>query len=234
MKKIIFVALLTLATMTMTAQETKRRSLLPQQLNKLMLTESMITRFYVDSVDEAKMVEAGVKAMLKDLDPHSTYSDPKETKSIMEAMQGNFDGIGIQFNIVDDTLLVIQPTANGPSEKLGVLAGDRIISVNDTTIAGVKMDRYDIMRRLRGKKGTKVHIEVVRRGVNRVIPFDIIRDKISTSTIDAAYMLDKKRGYIRISSFGQKTHEEFVAKLDSLQKEGMNSLVLDQIGRAHV
>ena len=227
MKKIIFVALLTLATMTMTAQETKRRSLLPQQLNKLMLTESMITRFYVDSVDEAKMVESGVKAMLKELDPHSTYSDPKETKSIMEAMQGNFDGIGIQFNIVDDTLLVIQPTANGPSEKLGVLAGDRIISVNDTTIAGVKMDRYDIMRRLRGKKGTKVHIEVVRRGVNRVIPFDIIRDKISTSTIDAAYMLDKKRGYIRISSFGQKTHEEFVAKLDSLQKEGMNSLVLD-------
>ena len=114
MKKIIFVALLTLATMTMTAQETKRRSLLPQQLNKLMLTESMITRFYVDSVDEAKMVESGVKAMLKELDPHSTYSDPKETKSIMEAMQGNFDGIGIQFNIVDDTLLVIQPTANGP------------------------------------------------------------------------------------------------------------------------
>ena len=176
MKKIIFVALLTLATMTMTAQETKRRSLLPLQLNKLMLTESMITRFYVDSVDEAKMVESGVKAMLKELDPHSTYSDPKETKSIMEAMQGNFDGIGIQFNIVDDTLLVIQPTANGPSEKLGVLAGDRIITVNDTTIAGVKMDRYNIMRRLRGKKGTKVHLEIMRRGINRLIPFDIVRD----------------------------------------------------------
>ena len=213
--------------MMLVAQNNKKRPTVPEQLNKLMIAESMITRFYVDSVNETKMVEEGIKAMLKQLDPHSTYSDPKEVRSLMEAMQGNFDGIGVQFNIVEDTLLVIQTTPNGPSEKVGVLAGDRIVSVNDTAIAGVKMDRYDIMRRLRGKKGTKAHIEVVRRGVNRLIPFDIIRDKISTSTIDAAYMLDKKRGYIRISSFGQKTHKEFVEKLDSLQKQGMNDLVLD-------
>ena len=213
--------------MMLVAQNNKKRPTVPEQLNKLMIAESMITRFYVDSVNETKMVEEGIKAMLKQLDPHSTYSDPKEVRSLMEAMQGNFDGIGVQFNIVEDTLLVIQTTPNGPSEKVGVLAGDRIVSVNDTAIAGVKMDRYDIMRRLRGKKGTKAHLEVVRRGVNRLIPFDIIRDKISTSTIDAAYMLDKKRGYIRISSFGQKTHKEFVEKLDSLQKQGMNDLVLD-------
>ena len=226
MKKRTLIILLLLAPLMLMAQNSKR-SAIPEQLNKLMLTENMITRFYVDTVNEAKMVEAGIKAMLKELDPHSTYSDPKEVKSIMESLQGNFDGIGIQFNIVDDTLVVIQPTLNGPSEKLGVLPGDRIISVNDTAIAGVKMDRYDIMRRLRGKKGTQVHIEVVRRGVSRPIPFDIIRDKIATSTVDAAYMLDKKRGYIRISSFGQQTHREFVEKLDSLKQLGMDDLVLD-------
>ncbi len=228
MKKAIFAALLILAPIILPAQENRRRSsVLPEQLNKLMLTESMITRFYVDSVNEVKMVEEGIKAMLKQLDPHSTYSEPKEVKSIMESMRGNFDGIGVQFNMVEDTLVVVQPTTNGPSEKAGILAGDRIITVNDTTIAGVKMDRYDIMRRLRGKKGTQVHLEIMRRGVNRLIPFDIIRDKISTSTIDAAYMIDKRTGFIRISSFGQKTHEEFLAKLDSLQKAGMKDLVLD-------
>ena len=227
MKKATFIIYMMLVPLMLAAQGEKKRSVIPEQLNKLMITENVITRFYVDSVQEAKMVEEGIKAMLKQLDPHSTYSDPKEVKSIMESMQGNFDGIGVQFNMVDDTLVVIQTTANGPSEKIGVLAGDRIISVNDTAIAGVKMNRYDIMRRLRGKKGTTVHIEVMRRGVKNPIPFDIVRDKISTSTIDAAYMLDKKIGYIRISSFGQKTHEEFVTKLDSLQKKGMKDLVLD-------
>ncbi len=227
MKKATFIIYMMLVPLMLAAQGEKKRSVIPEQLNKLMITENVITRFYVDSVQEAKMVEEGIKAMLKQLDPHSTYSDPKEVKSIMESMQGNFDGIGVQFNMVDDTLVVIQTTANGPSEKIGVLAGDRIISVNDTAIAGVKMNRYDIMRRLRGKKGTTVHIEVMRRGVKNPISFDIARDKISTSTIDAAYMLDKKIGYIRISSFGQKTHEEFVTKLDSLQKKGMKDLVLD-------
>jgi carboxyl-terminal processing protease len=153
-KKIQTIAVLLLAPIMLMAQNSKR-NVLPEQLNKLMLTENMITRFYVDTVNEAKMVEAGIKAMLKELDPHSTYSDPKEVKGIIESLQGNFDGIGIQFNIVDDTLVVIQPTLNGPSEKLGVLPGDRIISVNDTAIAGVKMDRYDIMRRLRGKSAVK-------------------------------------------------------------------------------
>ncbi|MBR5149934.1 MAG: PDZ domain-containing protein, partial [Bacteroidaceae bacterium] len=161
------------------SQGSTKRSVLPEQLNKLMITESMITRFYVDSVNEVKVVEEGVKAMLKQLDPHSTYADPKEVKSLMESMQGNFDGIGVQFNMVEDTLVVIQPTMNGPSEKAGIMAGDRIISVDDTIIAGVKMDRYNIMRRLRGKKGTKVHLEVMRRGVSSLLPFDIVRDKIA-------------------------------------------------------
>lgn len=224
-KRILFIAALLFAHLSIFAQGKKQTK--TEQLNKLMLTESMITRFYVDSVNEVKMVEEGIKAMLKQLDPHSTYSDPKEVKSLLESMQGNFDGIGVQFNMVDDTLVVIQPTLNGPSEKAGILAGDRIITVNDTVISGVKMNRYEIMRRLRGKKGTTVHIEIMRRGVNQMLSFDITRDKIATSTIDAAYMIDKKRGYIRISSFGQKTHEEFVAKLDSLSNLGMDDLILD-------
>ena len=227
LNKIAFAIILMLMPLAIFSQGSTKRSVLPEQLNKLMITESMITRFYVDSVNEVKVVEEGVKAMLKQLDPHSTYADPKEVKSLMESMQGNFDGIGVQFNMVEDTLVVIQPTMNGPSEKAGIVAGDRIISVDDTIIAGVKMDRYNIMRRLRGKKGTKVHLEVMRRGVSNLLPFDIVRDKIATTTIDAAYMFDKSTGYIRISSFGQKTHKEFLTKLDSLQKQGMKNLVLD-------
>lgn len=203
---------------------------LPEQLTKLMFSENIITRFYVDSVNEPKIVEEGIKAMLKELDPHSTYSTPKEVKSINEAMQGNFEGIGIQFNIVDDTLFVIQTTLNGPSEKAGVLAGDRITEVNDTVIAGVKMDRGDIVSRLRGPKDSKVKIKVLRRGVNTPLVFNLIRDKITTSSVDAAYMVDKNNGYIHINSFTTTTHKEFVEKLDSLQKVGMKNLIIDLQG----
>ena len=203
---------------------------LPDQLTKLMLSESMISRYYVDEVDEPKIVEAGIKAMLKELDPHSTYSNPEEVKSINEAMRGNFEGIGIQFNIVDDTLFVIQTTLNGPSEKAGILPGDRIVTVNDTAIAGVKMDRGDIMKRLRGPKGSSVKIEVVRRGLSSPLVFNLIRDKINTYSVDAAYMVDKKVGYIHINSFAATTHQEFVAKLDSLKKRGMKNLILDLQG----
>lgn len=203
---------------------------LPEQLTKLLLSESMITRYYVDEVDEPKIVEAGIKAMLKELDPHSTYSTPDEVKSINEAMRGNFEGIGIQFNIVDDTLFVIQTTLNGPSEKAGILAGDRIVTVNDTAIAGVKMDRGEIMKRLRGPKGSSVKLEVMRRGLSAPILFNLIRDKINTYSVDAAYMVDKKVGYIHINSFAATTHHEFVTKLDSLKKRGMKNLILDLQG----
>ena len=212
------------------AQEQGQGQGLPEQLTKLLFSESIITRYYVDDVDETKVVEAGIKAMLKELDPHSTYSTPDEVKSINEAMRGNFEGIGIQFNIVDDTLFVIQTTLNGPSEKAGIMAGDRIITVNDTAIAGVKMDRGDIMKRLRGPKGSSVKLEVVRRGLSTPILFNLIRDKINTYSVDAAYMVDKKVGYIHINSFAATTHQEFVTKLDSLKKRGMKNLILDLQG----
>lgn len=203
---------------------------LPDHLLKLMYTGNIISRFYVDDADNDKITEAGIRAMLKELDPHSTYSDAKETKALMEQMQGSFGGIGIQFNIASDTLYVIQTTANGPSERAGILAGDKIVTVNDTVIAGVKMERSDIMSRLRGPKGTNVKLEVVRRGIDRKLLFNIVRDNISTETVDASYMIDKTNGYIRITSFGAKTHEEFVSKLDSLKALGMKNLILDLEG----
>lgn len=228
MKKALYTTLflLVIALTTTKAQEGG----IPEQLAKLMHSENIITRFYVDEVNEKKVVEAGIRAMLKELDPHSTYSTPEEVKSINEAMQGNFEGIGIQFNIVEDTLYVIQPTLNGPSEKAGILPGDRIISVNDTTIAGVKMSRGDIMKRLRGPKGSVVNINIVRHGVPGELTFSLTRDKIITYSVDAAYMIDKKNGYIHINSFGATTHKEFVTKLDSLKNMGMKNLILDLQG----
>ena len=138
-------------------------------LRKLQIAELAINRLYVDTLNEDKLVEDAIRGMLKGLDPHSSYTTAKETKALNEPLQGSFDGIGIQFNMVSDTLLVIQPVSKGPSEKVGILAGDRIITVNDTTIAGVKMERSDIMRRLRGKRGTKVSLGVMRRGVKEML-----------------------------------------------------------------
>ena len=224
MKKLFLLATLMLLTICAKAQQ------MPEHIIKLMYAGNIIENFYVDDADSDKITEEGIKAMLKALDPHSTYTDPKETKSLLEQMEGSFGGIGIQFNIVSDTLYVIQTTTNGPSERAGILPGDKIVAVNDTTIAGVKMERADIMTRLRGEKGTAVKVDVVRRGIDRVLTFNLVRDDISTQTVDAAYMIDKNCGYIRITSFGAKTHGEFVAKLDSLKKHGMKNLVLDLSG----
>ena len=224
MKKLFFLATLMLLTICAKAQQ------MPEHILKLMYTGNIITNFYVDDADNDKVTEEGIKAMLKTLDPHSTYTDPKETKSLLEQMEGSFGGIGIQFNIVSDTLYVIQTTNNGPSERAGILPGDKIVAVNDTVIAGVKMERSDIMSRLRGEKGTTVNVEVVRRGIDRKLHFSLVRDDISTETVDVAYMIDKKNAYMRITSFGAKTHQEFVTKLDSLKKCGMKNLVLDLCG----
>ena len=186
-----------------------------------------IKNFYVDSVNEQKLVEDGIRGMLEKLDPHSTYTDAKETKAMNEPLQGDFEGIGVQFNMIEDTLVVIQPVVNGPSQKVGILAGDRIVSVNDSTIAGVKMARIDIMKMLRGKKGTKVKLGVVRRGVKGVLTFVVTRAKIPVHTINASYMIRPNAGYIRIESFGMKTHDEFMSAVDSLKKKGMKTLLLD-------
>ena len=196
-------------------------------LRKLQIAELVTTNLYVDSVDENKLVEDAIRGMLEKLDPHSQYSTPKEVKQMNEPLNGNFEGIGVQFNMVDDTLMVIQPVTNGPSEKVGIIAGDRIVTVNDTAIAGVKMAKEEIMRRLRGPKGTKVVLGVVRSGIRDHLTFTVVRDKIPVKSIDAVYMIRPGIGYIRIGNFSATTYVEFLEGLKKLYLEGMRDLVLD-------
>lgn len=196
-------------------------------MRKMVLAEMAITNLYVDSVDEKKLAEDGIRGMIEQLDPHSSYSTAKETKEMNEPLQGSFEGIGVQFNMVKDTLLVIQPVVNGPSERVGILAGDRIVSVNDTAIAGVKMSKEDIMKRLRGAKGSKVILGIVRRGIAGILKFTVVRDKIPVKTLDAAYMIRPHVGYIRIGSFGVTTYNEFMKAVETLKASGMKDLILD-------
>ena len=223
MKKILLALPLCLAiSLTTTAQRS-----LPQAMQKLLNAEYAISTLYVDTVNEDKLIEEAIKGMLESLDPHSSYTDAKETKELEEPLQGEFSGVGIQFNMNKDTLYVIQTVPGGPSERVGIIAGDRIITVNDTTIAGVKMKNSDIQKRLRGKKGTNVTVQVKRAGVKELITFRITRDNIPLNSIDASYMLDEQTGYLRISRFGAKTHEEMIDALKDLKKQGMTQLIMD-------
>ena len=223
MKKILLALPLCLAiSLTTTAQRS-----LPQAMQKLLNAEYAISTLYVDTVNEDKLIEEAIKGMLESLDPHSSYTDAKETKELEEPLQGEFSGVGIQFNMNKDTLYVIQTVPGGPSERVGIIAGDRIITVNDTTIAGVKMKNSDIQKRLRGKKGNNVTVQVKRAGVKELITFRITRDNIPLNSIDASYMLDEQTGYLRISRFGAKTHEEMIDALKDLKKQGMTQLIMD-------
>ena len=225
-KRTLYVAILLLIPFVSNAQMTLRLG--PEApLRKLQIAEMAVNSLYVDSVSEEKLVEDGIRGMLEKLDPHSSYLTAKEVKEANEPLQGNFEGIGVQFNMVEDTLLVIQPVTNGPSEKVGILAGDRIVKVNDTIIAGVKMSKEEIMRRLRGPKGTKVNMGIVRRGIADTLSFTVVRDKIPVKSIDASYMLSSKVGYIRIGSFSATTHDEFCERMRELLGKGMKTLVLD-------
>ena len=198
-----------------------------KQLKKLINAQFAISQFYVDSVNDDRLVEDAIKGMLNKLDPHSTYSNATETKELEEPLQGNFSGIGIQFNMKEDTLYVIQTIVGGPSERVGILAGDRIVEVNDTAIAGVKMKNSDIMKRLRGPKGTEVRVKVKRHNVPELIDFRIVRDNIPLFSIDASYMVDNVTGYVRISRFAEKTHSEFMDAVKSLKKQGMKQIIVD-------
>ena len=196
-------------------------------MRKLSMATFMTNMFYVDSVDCVKLVEGAINGMLEKLDPHSQYSNAKETRRMNESIEGSFEGIGVQFNMLEDTLLVIQTISKGPSEKVGILAGDRIVTVNDTAIAGVKMSREEIMSRLRGPKGTKVKLGIVRPGVSGLSYFTVVRDKIPLNTLDAAYMVTPEIGLIRFSSFGLTTLDEILGALQKLKSQGMTKLIID-------
>lgn len=222
MKRILVMAAVAAAGLSLYAQKG-----IEEQLQKLLIAESAISQLYVEEVSDSVLVENAVKGMLEKLDPHSTYLTPKEVAESNESLNGNFDGIGIQFNMVQDTLYVVQPIVDGPSEKVGIIAGDRIVTVNDTAIAGVKMKEDAIKSRLRGPKGTHVKLGIMRHGIDGLIYFDVIRDKIPVNTIDAHYMIDSEIGYVKIGSFGATTLQEFKDALAEMKALGMKSLIVD-------
>lgn len=194
---------------------------------KLATAEYVIRSLYADTVNMNRVVEQGIVAMLKELDPHSVYTNASETKALTEPLNGNFSGIGVQFQIVQDTIYVIQTVAGGPSEKVGIVPGDRIISANDTLLAGRKLPDSQIKKSLRGPKGSWVNLKVVRRSEADTLLFRVRRDDIPLYTVDASYMAAPGIGYIRISSFGQTTYNEFQKAATSLKKQGMRDLIID-------
>lgn len=189
-----------------------------------------IEELYVDSIDQQKLVQDAIVGMLEELDPHSTYIPKEELKAMNEPLKGNFDGVGIQFNIMKDTIMVVSPITGGPSEKVGILAGDRIVSVDQENVAGIGIKNSDVQRLLKGPKGTKVGVGIVRRGVKETLDFEITRDKIPIHSVAASFMADPTTGYIKVSRFAATTMTEFRAALSELKAQGMENLILDLQG----
>ncbi|MBR5532560.1 MAG: S41 family peptidase [Bacteroidales bacterium] len=226
MKKILLPILLLIATQSIFAQLNQTEG-----SKKLSLINYAITHLYVDTVNESRIVEAGIRAMLEELDPHSAYLTAEEVQESNEELNGNFDGVGISFMMQKDTCYIVQTIAGGPCEKVGVLAGDRIIFINDTIVAGVKMTANDIKKRLRGVRGTTVDVLVKRNGVQGLLPFRITRDQIPVHSVDASYMVAKNTGYVKLSRFAATTFDEFVeAIVPMIRLNRMKNLIIDLQG----
>jgi carboxyl-terminal processing protease len=198
--------------------------------SKIDYAMQIIKYAYVDSVDEKKLTDEALRAMVKGLDPHSVYISPEELREANEPLVGKFEGVGIQFNIHEDTILVTQTIPGGPSEKLGIKAGDRIVKIDGINVANVKITNNDVLKKLRGDKGTKVTVGIYRRGLSDLIDYTITRDQIPLFCVDAAYQVAPGVGYIKISRFADSAVEEFVKALDALKKQGITSLILDLQG----
>lgn len=193
---------------------------------------SLMDEKYVEKPPFDKLIDKAIVAMVQELDPHSEYMTADEYKKMNEPLQGNFEGIGVQFNILKDTITVVSPISGGPSEKLGIRSGDRIVEIEDTVVAGIGITNNDVLKKLRGDKGTKVNVKILRRGVSAPIAYTIVRDKIPIYSVDAGYMLKPEVGYIKINRFAQSTMEEFNTALSKLKPLGMTSLVLDLRGNS--
>jgi carboxyl-terminal processing protease len=191
---------------------------------------SLVKNEYVDEVETSPLVEDAIGHMLGKLDPHSSYISAKDQVAANEDLRGNFEGIGIEFNIFHDTLVVVAALSGGPSESVGLRSGDKIVKVNDTNIASIGLSNRDVQKYLKGPKGTEVKIEVVRNGVKEPILFTIIRDKIPQFSVDASYMITPEIGYIKVNRFSQTTHQEVKEAIEKLKKEGLTKLVLDLQG----
>ncbi len=198
--------------------------------DKLSSIVSYISKDYVDKIDKHNLEESAIPKIMEELDPHSQYIPAKDFEQVNESIQGNFSGIGVQFNMLNDTLVVLKTIANGPSEKIGIMAGDRIITVEGDTVAGVKMPSDSIVHMLKGPRGTKVTVGVDRNDMDELVYFTITRDNIPLYSIDVSYMIDNEVGYVRINSFARTTFEEFTLAISKLLGEGMQKLVLDLRG----
>jgi len=213
--------------------------ILPARIYSQYLTEDIfkfsralgyISSYYVDSVDSKQLVEDAIVNILKDLDPHSVYIPADEVKEMNEPLEGNFEGIGIQFNVLNDTIYVISPISGGPSEKVGIRAGDRIVEIDGENVAGIEISTKGVRDRLLGEKGTKVKVGVKRKHTKDVLYFTITRDKIPIYSVDAAYLVKNEIAYIKINRFASTTMDEFTEKMNSLKGQGAKSLILDLRG----
>ena len=197
---------------------------------KIGRTLGLIDAFYVDSADMNMLAEKAIIEILKNLDPHSTYISAKDVKEMNEPLNGNFEGIGVQFSLLRDSIIIVETIAGGPSEKVGIRAGDRILIIDKEKVTGIGMTNTGVQKRLKGPKGTKVNITVYRKGVKDPLDFSIIRDKIPMYSLDASYMLDKETGYIKLNKFAATTEKEFSDAIATLKKSNMQNLVLDLRG----
>lgn len=202
------------------------------QYGKIAEVLDYIQNYYFDTINDEEFIKTALTTMMQSLDPHSAYATAEENRLMTESLDGAFEGVGIQFNIMNDTVMVVAVVSGGPSEKAGIRAGDRIVSVNDSTIAGNGITNNQVFKLLRGKKHTKVRIGIHRPGFPETYFFDVQRDVIPTYTLDVAYMLDPTTGYIKINQFGENTYNEFLDAIFNLKKEGMTSLVLDLRGNS--
>lgn len=225
MKKFIFLIIIVITTGSFLAGGQYFRNLTPEQ--RISLTAEIIDNYYVEGVDMDSIADQAIIAMLAALDPHSKFSTAEETRELNQPLEGKFFGIGIQFNLLEDTIYIIQTTPGGPCARAGVLPGDRIISANDTLLAGQHFTNSDVIRRLRGPKDSKVTIEVKREGFDELLPFDLTRAEIPLYSVDASYMVDKNVGYISISRFAETTDKEVCQAADSLLNCGMKHLIID-------
>lgn len=198
--------------------------------NKLNVLLDLIERNYVDTIRKKDLIEQSIPMVLKNLDPHSIYIPARDYHELNDPLEGNFEGIGIQFNLHNDTILVVATISGGPSEKAGLLAGDRIVKIEDSLFVGKKITTDDVVRNLKGQKGTKVKVSIKRRGVSELIDFEITRDKIPLYSVDISYMITDDIGFIKISKFARTTYQEFVEGIKKLQKQGMKKLIVDLRG----
>ena len=222
-RRIALILVVSLATLTGYSQ------MFNDQVYKMSKVLGLIDNLYVDTVNQSKLVETGIIAVLKELDPHSVYISKEEVKAMTEPLEGNFEGIGVQFSILNDTLMVVGVIPGGPSERVGIMAGDRILVIDTTNVAGIGLTNDMVFKKLKGKKGTIVKVKIQRQGLSELLEFVITRDKIPIYSVDAAYMIDKKMkiGYIKINKFAATTSKEYQEAVAKLRKEGMKNLILD-------